>query len=74
MRSFSDSGGIPGSANCVTAPIEISYVLGKRSCEQFGSAMRPTGTQLIDIFTQLFDYLERRTLEKLAQKASGSCS
>ena len=68
MGSISDSGGIPWPANCVTASIEIGYVLGERPCEQFGSTMRPTRTQLIDIFTQLFDYLERRTFEQLTQE------
>jgi hypothetical protein len=79
MGSISDSGGVPRPTDRVAASIEIGDVLGERPCEQFGSAMRPPRTQLIDIFTQLFDYLERRAFEELTQKlrrsgsGSGEC-
>jgi hypothetical protein len=68
MGSLSDRSRVSGSANRVTAPIEIGNVLGERPREQFGSAMRPTRTQLIDILTQLFDYLERRMFEELPEE------
>ena len=54
-------------------------MLNKCLCQKLGGAMRPARAQLVDIFTQLFDNLERRTFEELTQElrrsgaGSGEC-
>jgi hypothetical protein len=73
-RSIRDRVRVAEPADRVTASIEIGDVLGKCPCKQFGCAMRPPRTQLIDIFTQLCDYLEWCTFEELTQKLGGTGS